>query len=307
MATRTLLTGEQRRAASKDGYFVVEGVITLQECERFLQRLDDYGHGRRAPQQGMVIEREPRVRRGELSAESGADVRKISGIGAGDDIFRGLVLNPAIVARMQELMSSNLKLFRADALMKPAGVGSAKGMHQDSPYWPIEPMALWSCWMPFEPAMLENGCMTAIPGSHKRGALPHEHVTDDYVIPEAHYDGERGGGDSDGAWQRADFPQPADARHCGEQVGDDAPGDHYELHGDGVPVYRNNCGKPESAPAAGVHAREWGGCHGWCVGERFTLYMPNWADQRHDPMNTVHHPANNQYCPLSLLVRVHLW
>ena len=85
-------------------------------------------------------------------------------------------------------MRPNLKLFRTDVLMKPAGVGSAKGMHQDSPYWPIEPMALWSCWMPFDPATLENGCMTAIPGSHKRGPLPHVHVTNDYIIPEEHYD-----------------------------------------------------------------------------------------------------------------------
>jgi ectoine hydroxylase-related dioxygenase (phytanoyl-CoA dioxygenase family) len=48
-------------------------------------------------------------------------------------------------------------------------------------------MALWSCWIPFDPATLENGCMTAIPGSHTRGVLPHVHVTDDYVIPEEYY------------------------------------------------------------------------------------------------------------------------
>ena len=65
--------------------------------------------------------------------------------------------------------------------------GSAKGMHQDSPYWPIEPMALWSCWLPFDPATLENGCMTALPGSQRGGALPHVHVTDDYVIDAAAY------------------------------------------------------------------------------------------------------------------------
>jgi ectoine hydroxylase-related dioxygenase (phytanoyl-CoA dioxygenase family) len=61
-------------------------------------------------------------------------------------------------------------------------------MHQDWPYWPIEPMALWSCWMPFEPATEENGCMMAIPGSHKRGPQPHVSITDDYVVPEKHYD-----------------------------------------------------------------------------------------------------------------------
>ena len=190
---RPVITEAQRQQAEQDGYFLVEGLLSPDECARSLQRLDDYGHQRRPLAPGLSLQREPRVSRGEVQATPGDDIRKISGvagsgIAAGDDLFRALVLRPEIVGRMQALMSPNLKLFRADVLMKPAGVGSAKGMHQDSPYWPIEPMALWSCWLPFDPATLENGCMTAIPGSHTRGPLPHVHVTDDYVVPEAHYD-----------------------------------------------------------------------------------------------------------------------
>jgi hypothetical protein len=141
--------------------------------------------------EGLAIQREPRVARGELAATPGDDVRKISGVANGDDLFRGLVQHPTVVGIMQDLMSPNLKLFRADVLMKPAGVGSAKGMHQDSPYWPIAPMALWSCWLPFDAATEENGCMTAIPRSHTGGALPHVHVTDDYVVASEHYDAAR--------------------------------------------------------------------------------------------------------------------
>jgi ectoine hydroxylase-related dioxygenase (phytanoyl-CoA dioxygenase family) len=166
-----ILTAEQRRQADEDGYFLVEGIVTPQECQAFIDRLSDYAHGRRPLPPGLAIQREPRVARGELGAAAGEDVRKISGVAKGDDLFQALVVRPAIAQRMRDLMGPNLELFRADVLMKPAGVGSAKGMHQDSPYWPIEPMALWSCWMPFDPATLENGCMTAIPGSHKRGAL----------------------------------------------------------------------------------------------------------------------------------------
>ena len=187
------LSEAQRQQADRDGYFLVEDLLSPEECRAHIQRLDDYAHGRRPLPEGIALQREPRVTRGERQAVPGDDIRKISGVAgsgahADEDLFRALVLKPAIVSLMQGLMSPNLKLFRADVLMKPAGVGSAKGMHQDSPYWPIEPMALWSCWMPFDPATLENGCMTAIPGSHKRGPLPHVRVTDDYIIPEEHYD-----------------------------------------------------------------------------------------------------------------------
>ncbi|MDE2994294.1 MAG: phytanoyl-CoA dioxygenase family protein [Chloroflexota bacterium] len=186
--TQPVLTESQRRAAEEDGYFVVEGLVSPAACQRFIQRLDDYAHTRRPVPAGLAIQREPRVARGTLQAAPGEDVRKISGVARGDDLFGALVVQPEIVRIIQELTSPNVKLFRADVLMKPAGVGSAKGMHQDSPYWPIEPMALWSCWLPFDPSLLENGCMTAIPGSHKRGPLPHVRVTDDYIIPDKHYE-----------------------------------------------------------------------------------------------------------------------
>ncbi len=182
-----VLSEEQADSARRDGYLLIKGVKTREDCGAYIERLDEYDRGARAVPDGSVIQREPRVERGELDAEGVSDVRKITRVAVGDALFRDLVMTPSVVGTMQQLMSPNLKLFRADVLMKPPQVGSAKGMHQDSAYWPIEPMDLWSCWMPFDPATLENGCMVVIPGSHKRGVLPHEAVTDDYVIPEQHY------------------------------------------------------------------------------------------------------------------------
>lgn len=188
----TLLdAAERRRQAERDGFFVIEDVITPEECRAYAERLDDYARERRSLPERAAIQREPRVARGEIAATPGEDVRKISALAFGDDLFRGLVSHSTIVPIVQDLMSPNLKLFRADVLMKPARVGSAKGAHQDSPYWPIEPMALWSCWMPFDDATLENGCMMCVPGSHKLGPLPHIRTTDDFVVPEEHYDPSR--------------------------------------------------------------------------------------------------------------------
>ena len=182
-----MLTEEQVDAARSDGYVLLRGIKTREQCDTYLERLDEYSNGARSVPDGSVVQREPRVERGELSAAGASDIRKIGQVAHGDELFRDLVMTPAVVGAMQQLMSPNLKLFRADVLMKPPRVGSAKGMHQDSAYWPIEPMDLWSCWMPFDPATIDNGCMAVIPGSHKRGVLPHVDVTDDYVVLEEHY------------------------------------------------------------------------------------------------------------------------
>ena len=116
MSAKSVLSEEQGRVVEEDGYFVIEGVITSEECKVYIQRLDDYAYGRRSVSEAMMLERKPRVVRGDLAEVLGQDIRKIGEVARIDYLFWQLVLNSTIVAVMQELM-------------KPAGVGSAKGIH----------------------------------------------------------------------------------------------------------------------------------------------------------------------------------
>lgn len=171
------------------GYLLVEDLLSAQECARVAQRLQDYAGGLRPPPTGMSVHREPALQQSDHRHEGGGDVRKIAGLYT-DELLRELIADPRITIQMRALLGDRLRLYRADALMKPAAVGSAKGVHQDSPYWPIQPMSLWSCWIPFDDATIENGCMMVIPGSHRGGALPHVSEHGDYVIPLEDYDGD---------------------------------------------------------------------------------------------------------------------
>jgi ectoine hydroxylase-related dioxygenase (phytanoyl-CoA dioxygenase family) len=65
-------------------------------------------------------------------------------------------------------------------IRKPAHVGEALPWHQDEAYWdPAMVYTALGCWMPLDPATLESGCMSFIPGSHRGDILPHRHVGDD--------------------------------------------------------------------------------------------------------------------------------
>lgn len=171
----------------RDGYFLVEDLVSPADCDRLAQRLYEYAGGDREPAEGIRLQREPAVERSGKFREDGADIRKISGLFA-DDLFHDLISSEAVSGRLHELVGAPLRLFRADALMKPAQVGSEKGVHQDAPYWPISPMSMWSCWIPFDDATIDNGCLMVVPGSHRDGPRPHEHAGDDFVIPSEHYD-----------------------------------------------------------------------------------------------------------------------
>ncbi len=176
---------DQIAAYERDGYLVVEDLVSGGEVTALRERVREYTHGGRNCD-ALQVQVEPRVQRGELTVDQPGDgVRKIDSLVQGDDLFRRLGLHPNILTVLLAILGPDIKMFRNSLLLKPPEVGSQKGWHQDSPYWPITPMDLCSCWFPLDDATLENGCMNVLPGWHKKGPLPHVHVTDDYVIDPA--------------------------------------------------------------------------------------------------------------------------
>jgi phytanoyl-CoA hydroxylase len=173
--------------AVSDGYFVVENLVSADDCRRLADRLNDYASGARSLPSGVAVQREPGLGQHDERQTDGTDIRKVSGV-YNDDLFSELVNGDGICRRMRILLGKELRLFRADALMKPPIIGSEKGVHQDSSNWPIEPMSLWSCWVPLDDSTLDNGCMMVIPGSHRDGLRPHVHMRNDYLIEEGRYD-----------------------------------------------------------------------------------------------------------------------
>lgn len=181
------LSDRQLADYRSDGFVVVEDLVSAAELRALQERLREYTHGGRSRER-IRVQTEPRVTRGELSvAHPGDGIRKIDGLVESDDLFQGLGRHPNVVRVLTRILGPDLKMFRNAVLLKPPEVGSAKGMHQDSPYWPIRPMELCSCWLAIDEATTENGCMGVIAGAHRGGALPHVHVTDDYVIAPRHY------------------------------------------------------------------------------------------------------------------------
>lgn len=182
------LAAEQLESYEQNGYIVVEDLLSAEEVEGLRNRLREYTHGGR-PLGSIRTQVEPRVQRGELHVDHPGDgIRKVEGLVEGDDLFQKLGLHENIVGIIEQILGPDLKMFRNALLLKPPSVGSAKGMHQDSPYWSIEPMNLCSCWFALDDATPENGCMAVLPGWHKKGPLPHVSVTDDFVVDEQHYD-----------------------------------------------------------------------------------------------------------------------
>jgi len=171
----------------RNGFFLVEDLVSPADCDRFAERLQEYASGSRPVSGRIKLQREPAVERSGKVVPGGGDIRKVSGL-YDDDLFRELITSEQVCGPLREILGTPLRLFRADALMKPPKVGSEKGVHQDAPYWPIQPMSMWSCWVPFDDATIDNGCLMVVPGSHREGPREHVHTQDDFVVPSDKYD-----------------------------------------------------------------------------------------------------------------------
>src|SRR6516164_8553691 len=98
------------KAYEQDGYFLARGLLTCAEVGAFLEWLDAYVCGKRPAPDGIRIQVEPSVARGEVIAGSPAGaVRKVEDLVQHDELFRSLALKPSLVAIMQSLLGPNLK------------------------------------------------------------------------------------------------------------------------------------------------------------------------------------------------------
>ena len=124
-------TREQKALFDDRGYLIVD-VLTvgeLEECQREVRCLHERAADLEAagdPAFGN-FQREPYA--GD-AAEAGLPVlRKIENTRALSEVFRRLSAHPGLVATAQNLIGSDLLLFRSTLMLKPALHGSAHGLH----------------------------------------------------------------------------------------------------------------------------------------------------------------------------------
>jgi ectoine hydroxylase-related dioxygenase (phytanoyl-CoA dioxygenase family) len=96
-----------------------------------------------------------------------------------DEVMMRLTLHPNVGQVAEKLAGVPLRLWHDHILIKRPGKSIATEFHQDQPYWPhansLQPISAWIalCDVP-----VEKGCMTFIPGSHKRTDLPPQNLGD---------------------------------------------------------------------------------------------------------------------------------
>lgn len=90
-----------------------------------------------------------------------------------------LVHHPVIVDAVEDLIGSNISLWGTVLFIKDPQSSGYVSWHQDGTYMGFTSNNFVTPWIALTHSNLENGCMTMIPGSHKKHIRKHDDTFDD--------------------------------------------------------------------------------------------------------------------------------
>jgi phytanoyl-CoA hydroxylase len=167
-----MLTQAQLDEFHVNGFLKGDVVLSDAEVELLREQLDLVMEGKSVKQ--------PVLNRNLLEyADSGMgmDMKKsekvvqIVNIWMASDAYFQHAKNPRVCEEIAQLCDTDtVRIWHDQIQYKPPVTGGPTGWHQDHPAWPvIQPADLVSAWIALDDAVIENGCMWMVPGSHKWG------------------------------------------------------------------------------------------------------------------------------------------
>lgn len=169
------VTDEQVAFFWKNGYLAVPAITTPEEIERLKVIYDRLFERRAGREEGNQFDLGGSDEDGKQAVLPQILNPKKYAPELEEGLFRA---NALAIAR--RLLGSNANPTGEHAIFKPAKFGATTPWHQDQAYWsPEYDFTSLSCWMPLQPATLENGCMQFVPGSHEWEILPHHCINND--------------------------------------------------------------------------------------------------------------------------------
>ena len=153
----------------KNGYLIVENLLTMEEVEGFRKIYDDFLDGKI----------ETKNHRSDLSGSDGKQELITQ-------IMRPSVLLPELknspfhqkaLSKVRQLLGGDMALDFDMLIDKAPRTNTPTPWHQDEAYWIDMPdKRAATCWLALDDATVEKGCMWFVPGSHLGSLRPHEQI-----------------------------------------------------------------------------------------------------------------------------------
>lgn len=203
-----MLTPDQKAFYEENGYVLVPGLLSPDEAAHYRQETHDLA--------ARLSERRS-IDATWGSAPTGG--QKTSLLHCHDVQFQSaafsrLLVDDRLTSVAAGIIGPNVQLHHTKMFIKPPEKGSPFPLHQDAPFFPHDNHSMIAAIIHFDDAPLEKGCVCVVPGSYKRGMLPH--------LPE-------------GSWHLPPDEYPVEsATPCPAKAGDVLFFSYLTIHGSGL-------------------------------------------------------------------------
>ncbi len=90
-----------------------------------------------------------------------------------DDIVR----DARVLDAVEDLIGPDILVYHMTLWIKEPHTDAFVSWHQDSTYFGLSPAEHVTAWVALSPSSEESGCVQVVPGSHRRGQVPHDQLT----------------------------------------------------------------------------------------------------------------------------------
>lgn len=158
------ITDDQKKQFQEDGYFLLENVFTTDEMNKITVLIEGYQQRH---------EELLRASSGNGGISRAGEITFTDHLAEHDSGLRAFATRPEFVALTTQLLGPDIDLYWNQSVFKQPEGKKEFPWHQDDGYTPVTPSPYLTLWLALNDATPENGCISVLPGSHRRGLVEH--------------------------------------------------------------------------------------------------------------------------------------
>ncbi|MFC4871497.1 phytanoyl-CoA dioxygenase family protein [Negadavirga shengliensis] len=158
-------TNKIKKHFDRDGYVYLPGFLSQENVETILTKLS-----------AVIAEKVQTMPSQHVKYEDTGDLstlKMLQDLQVYDPFFADILFDSTFTRLAEVLLEEKVTGKTLEYFNKPPRIGKATPPHQDGYYFMLEPMRAVTMWMALEEVDRENGWVSYVKGSHKKGMRPH--------------------------------------------------------------------------------------------------------------------------------------